>query len=119
MPYDNDAFDEVVQADPDEVAPGLRDVIERSLASTFAVQRVDIRTVLVSDGGYATIRWASDCTDTIREDRFTTQRAVTVHGLSMVGPARDGEPVVTHYVDWAGTMGQLGMTTSRPASVDS
>lgn len=119
MLFEEDAFDGVIQSgNLEEIAPGMRDAIERSLSSTFSVQDVAIRTVLTSDGRYATVRWACDCTDTIREARFLTQRNVTVHGLSMVGPGPEGTLVATHYVDWAGTMGQLGMTTSRPAAVD-
>jgi hypothetical protein len=26
--------------------------------------------------------------------------------------------LVAHYIDWAGVMGQLGMTTSRPSAID-
>ena len=118
MRYDSDTFDDVIQADVDEIAPGMRAAIHKSLQAQFDVREVNIRTVLVAGDGFGTVRWSADCRDTIREDRRKTFRDVTVHGLSLVGRERERGPVVTHYIDWAGVMGQLGMTTSRPAAVD-
>ncbi len=117
MPYERDAFDEIVQADVEEVAPGMLDAIVESLAGEFQVNDVAVRSVFTAEDGIATVRWAVDCVDNVREDRRTTYRDVTVHGLSLVGgPER--ERFVTHYIDWAGVMSQLGMTTSRPSAVD-
>ncbi len=117
MPYTNDIFDEVVQADVDEVAPGMVDAIRASLGEQFDVGELTVRTVLVADGGFTTIRWSVDCLDSVLEDRRRTNRALTVHGMSLVG-GRSEEQLVTHYIDWAGAMAQLGMTTSRPSVVD-
>jgi hypothetical protein len=117
MPFQEDVFDGMVQAEVDEVAPGMVNAIVESLASEFEVRDVSVRSVLMADEGIATVRWAVDCVDSIREGRRTTNREITVHGLSLVGgPQR--ERVVTHYIDWAGVMSQLGMTTSRPSAVD-
>lgn len=117
MPYEPDVFDDIVQARVDDVAPGMVDAIIASLASEFEVGAFSVRSVLTADGGIATVRWAVDCVDRIREDRRNTNRELTVHGLSLVG-GDDDQRVVTHYIDWAGVMSQLGMTTSRPSAVD-
>lgn len=117
MPYEPDVFDDIVQARVDDVAPGMVDAIIASLASEFDVGPFSVRSVLVADGGMATVRWAVDCVDRIREDRRNTYRELTVHGLSLVGGADDNR-VAQHYIDWAGVMSQLGMTTSRPSAVD-
>jgi hypothetical protein len=117
MPYEPDVFDEFVQARVDDVAPGLVDAIVASLSSEFEVGAFSVRSVLMAEGGVATVRWAVDCVDSIREDRRNTYRELTVHGLTLVGgPER--ERVVQHYIDWAGVMSQLGITTSRPSAVD-
>jgi hypothetical protein len=117
MPREDDFFDGIVQADVDEVAPGMVDAIRQSLASEFKVGDFTARSVLVAGDGIVTVRWAVDCVDSIKEDRKNTLREITVHGLSLVG-GPDGERVVAHYIDWAGVMAQLGMTTSRPSAVD-
>ena len=46
MRYDSDIFDEVIQADVDEIAPGMREAIHKSLHAQFEVREVNIRTVL-------------------------------------------------------------------------
>jgi hypothetical protein len=117
MPYTTDIFDDVVQADVDEVAPGMVEAIGTSLGRQFDVGDVTVRTVLIADGGFSTVRWSVDCVDSIVEDRRRTNRSLTVHGMSLVS-GRSAEQVVTHYIDWAGAMAQLGMTTSRPSAVD-
>lgn len=114
---DGDVFDGIVQAPIDEVAPGMLDAIRASLASTFEVGELTVRTVLAGGDGLVAVRWAVECMDTAREDRRITRRALTVHGMSLVG-GPDGERVVAHHVDWAGVMAQLGMTTSRPSALD-
>jgi GTP:adenosylcobinamide-phosphate guanylyltransferase len=114
---DNDIFDGLIEADIDRVAPGMIDAIRESLAARFAVNDVTVRTVVASTGEIATVRWAAECSDTIQEDRQSTRRDVVVHGLSLVG-GQDDERVVAHYIDWAGVMSQLGMTTGRPSAPD-
>lgn len=117
MFHENDFFDGIVQADVNEVAPGMIDAIRESLAREFDVRDFTTRSVLVAGDGVVTVRWAIDCIDSIKEDRKNTLRELTVHGMSLVG-GPDGERVVAHYIDWAGVMAQLGMTTSRPSAVD-
>lgn len=118
--FDEDEFDLIDHSDPpnlDVIAPGMLAAIRQSLEARFEVPgEVVVRTVLLAPGGYATIRWAVGCSDTQGDDdRRRTGKAVVVHGLSMVGPGSDrGSHVVSHYIDWAGVMGQLGMTTGRP-----
>jgi hypothetical protein len=117
MRSDKDPFDGIRQADVEEIAPGMLEAIIASLSAQFAVTDRQVRTVLRAEGGFATIRWTVACTDSIREDTKRTFRDFVVHGLSMVGPG-EATPVVTHFIDWAGVMGQLGMTTGRPSAVD-
>jgi hypothetical protein len=117
MPYERDVFDGIVQAQVDEIAPGMVDAIVASLASEFDVGEFAVRSVLAAGGGIVTVRWAVECVDSIREDRRSTNRELTVHGLSLVG-GDDDQRVVSHYIDWAGVMSQLGMTTSRPSAVE-
>jgi len=117
MPYRPDIFDDVVQADVDEVAPVMIDAIRTSLGQRFDVGEVSVRTVLAADDGFTTVRWSADCVDSILEDRRRTHRSLTVHGMSLVGGS-PRERVVAHHIDWAGAMAQLGMTTSRPSAVD-
>jgi hypothetical protein len=118
MPYERDQFDGIVQAQVEEVAPGMVDAVVASLAAEFEVQDVAVRSVFLSVDGEVTVRWAVDCVDSIKEDRRNTYRELTVHGLSLVG-GDDDRRFVQHYIDWAGVMSQLGMTTSRPSAVDS
>ena len=117
MPFTPDTFDEIVQAEVNEIAPGMIDAIRESLSRQFEVGDVTVRTLLVAQDGFATVRWSVDCVDSILEDRRRTDRSITVHGTSLVGGESD-ERVVAHYIDWAGAMAQLGMTTSRPSAVD-
>ena len=117
MPHERDVFDGILHAEVDEVAPGMVDAIRASLATHFEVGEFSVRTVLAADDGVVTVRWAVDCVDTFREVRKRTFRDVTVHGMSLVG-GPEQERVVAHYIDWAGVMSQLGMTTSRPSAVD-
>lgn len=117
MNDEHDIFDDILQADIDQAAPGMVDAIRTSLATEFAVGEFTTRSVLAAGDGFVTVRWAVDCVDSIKEDRKKTFRELTVHGVSLVGGAV-GDRVVAHYIDWAGVMGQLGMTTSRPSAVD-
>jgi hypothetical protein len=120
MPYERDVFDGIEQAHIDEVAVGLADAITASLATEFEVGAFSLRTVLMANDGLVTVRWAVECVDSSedKEERRRTYREVTVHGVSLVGDDERGERVVQHYIDWAGVMSQLGMTTSRPSAVD-
>lgn len=122
MPFESDDFDGVVIPDRDtdldaaarELAPGMVEAIASSIGNEFEVTDVVVRTVLRAGDEHATIRWAVECVDNNGSNlRRVTGRELTVFGLSMVGPGPD-RPVVTHYIDWAGVMGQLGMTTGRP-----
>jgi hypothetical protein len=81
------------------------------------VKVITLRTLLVADGGFATVRWAAECVDSSRDGNLRTDRDVLVDGLTLVGPTGP-EQLVAHYIDWAGVMGQLGMTTSRPSAID-
>lgn len=117
MPFTHDVFDEIQQADVADVAPGMIDAIRESLGQQFDVGDVTVRTLLVAQDGFATVRWSAECTDSILEDRRRTDRSITIHGLSLVG-GDSADRVAAHYIDWAGAMAQLGITTSRPSAVD-
>ena len=143
MPFEPDDFDDV-DVDPagadrldgsaDRHVRTTVDAIRASLSARFRVDDLVVRTVVRSGSGHVTLRWAADCVDDpssadapTAERRRRTRRALTVHGLSLLGPRADAAPdgpleerdmVVTHYVDWAGVMGQLGRVTGRPLYVD-
>ena len=116
MPADEDPF-AVVHIDVEEVAPGMLPAITASLAEVFTVHGVVVHTVLVTADQYATVRWTATCSDTIREENRRTRRGVAVHGVTLVTPGGT-DAQVEHHIDWAGVMGQLGMTTGRPSATD-
>ena len=117
MPFTQDLFDDIHQGAVDEIAPGMIEAIRESLSQQFEVGDLTVRTLLAAEDGFATVRWSVECVDAIIEDRRRTDRAITIHGVSLVGG--ESAKMVAHYIDWAGAMAQLGMTTSRPSAVDS